>query len=345
MKYINEASQLKIQEKSIPLGALALLPRIFLDHGVEPWDFFRQFGIEEADFKHNLKPLPLQLHGRILQLAREVLQCDHLGLLLGKKASLANTGPLRFLVLNAATLRDALESLFHYGRLWYKGLFLSLKEEQGYAGIQMRIDGDAPDKEQLQTAYLVATVSIMEMVLGKSWHPTLVRISYPKPKSAHLYEKLFGCPVWFGQSQHELLFPQKELDQQRLGHDNQLDDFLRHHLTELRDHKKIDLQIQVSQIIEDLLPSGECSIERVAEYFSVHRFTLYRYLNQQETNFEALVEMTRKNKAGQLLENSDLPILEIAQLLGYEAQGNFSRAFKRWYGVSPSVWRKQTAIF
>lgn len=331
----------KMQEKSIPLGALAVLPTILEEHGIEPWAFFRQFDIEQSDFKQNLKPLPLQVHGKVLQLAREMLQCDHLGLLMGKKASLANTGPLRFLVLNAATLRDALQSLFHYGQLWYKGLFLSLKEEQGYAGIQMRIEGDAPDKEQLQTAYLVATVSIMEMVLGKSWHPTLVRISYPKPKSAHLYEKLFGCPVWFGQSQHELLFPQKELDQQRSGHDNQLDDFLRTHLTALHDHKKNDLQIQVCQMIEELLPHGDCSIDRVSEYFSVHRFTLYRYLSQQNTSFEMLLEQTRKNKAKQLLENSGMSILEIAQLLGYEAQGNFSRAFKRWYGISPRAWRKQ----
>lgn len=331
----------KMQEKSIPLGALAVLPTILEEHGIEPWAFFRQFDIEQSDFKQNLKPLPLQVHGKVLQLAREKLQCDHLGLLMGKKASLANTGPLRFLVLNAATLRDALQSLFHYGQLWYKGLFLSLKEEQGYAGIQMRIEGDAPDKEQLQTAYLVATVSIMEMVLGKSWHPTLVRISYPKPKSAHLYEKLFGCPVWFGQSQHELLFPQKELDQQRSGHDNQLDDFLRTHLTALHDHKKNDLQIQVCQMIEELLPHGDCSIDRVSEYFSVHRFTLYRYLSQQNTSFEILLEQTRKNKAKQLLENSEMSILEIAQLLGYEAQGNFSRAFKRWYGISPRAWRKQ----
>lgn len=331
----------KMQEKSIPLGALAVLPTILEEHGIEPWAFFRQFDIEQSDFKQNLKPLPLQVHGKVLQLAREMLQCDDLGLLMGKKASLANTGPLRFLVLNAATLRDALQSLFHYGQLWYKGLFLSLKEEQGYAGIQMRIKGDAPDKEQLQTAYLVATVSIMEMVLGKSWHPTLVRISYPKPKSAHLYEKLFGCPVWFGQSQHELLFPQKELDQQRSGHDNQLDDFLRTHLTALHDHKKNDLQIQVCQMIEELLLHGDCSIDRVSEYFSVHRFTLYRYLSQQNTSFEILLEQTRKNKAKQLLENSEMSILEIAQLLGYEAQGNFSRAFKRWYGISPRAWRKQ----
>lgn len=331
----------KMQEKSIPLGALAVLPTILEEHGIEPWAFFRQFDIEQSDFKQNLKPLPLQVHGKVLQHAREMLQCDHLGLLMGKKASLANTGPLRFLVLNAATLRDALQSLFHYGQLWYKGLFLSLKEEQGYAGIQMRIEGDAPDKEQLQTAYLVATVSIMEMVLGKSWHPTLVRISYPKPKSAHLYEKLFGCPVWFGQSQHELLFPQKELDQQHSGHDNQLDDFLRTHLTALHDHKKNDLQIQVCQMIEELLPHGDCSIDRVSEYFSVHRFTLYRYLSQQNTSFEILLEQTRKNKAKQLLENSEMSILEIAQLLGYEAQGNFSRAFKRWYGISPRAWRKQ----
>lgn len=333
----------KVQEKSIPLGTLAYIPQVLEEQGKDPWNLLNEFGIKPDDFKNNLMPIPIQTHGAVHKAVKELLCCDHLGLLLGQKANLSNTGPLRFLVLNAATMRNAMESLFDYGRLWYRGLHVTLNEEQGYAGIRIGVDGDIPEKEQLQTAYLVATVSIIELVLGKSWRPTLVRISYPKPKSASLYEKFFKCPVWFGQSQHELLFPQSQLDQKRSEHDDQLDHFLRDHLAELHRDKNIDLQSRVSRIIEELLPYGLCRIDKVAEFFSMHRFTLYRYLNDQKTNFESLVDNIRKNRAGQLLENPQLSMLEIANLLGYDAQGNFTRAFKRWYGVSPRQWRKLSA--
>jgi AraC-like DNA-binding protein len=45
--------------------------------------------------------------------------------------------------------------------------------------------------------------------------------------------------------------------------------------------------------------------------------------------------------AGELLATTDASIAEIANQLGYEYQGDFTRAFYRWAGVSPSQFRRQ----
>ncbi len=336
MQYIDA----KIQEKSNPIGILALIANFLEEQGFDAQIVFDQFAIKLEDLKNNLMPVSLQTQGHIFKVVEALTGCDHLGLLIGKNAQLSNIGPLRFLVLNAATMRDAMASLFYYGSMWYRGQKLDLQEDQGYARICMQIEGEISGKEQYQTAYLVAMVSIIELVLGKSWRPTLVRISYPKPKSAHLYEKFFGCPVWFGQTQHEILFPQEQLDQKRTGHDHQLDHFLRQHLSELRTNNRVDIITQVCKIIEELLPHRLCNIERVAEYFSIHRFTLYRYLNQYGTTFESLLEKTRKEIAVKLLKNKQLMIIEVANQLGYDDQANFTRAFKRWYNITPARWRR-----
>lgn len=329
-----------LQEQSNPIGILNLIANYLEEHGFDARTVFEPFGIKREDLENNLLPISLQTQGRIFQAAEELTGCGHLGLLIGKKAQFSNIGPLRFLVLNAASMRDAMQSLFNYGSMWYRGQKLDLQEDQGYARICMRIDGDIPGKEQYQTAYLVAMVSIIELILGKSWRPSLVRISYPKPKCAHLYDKAFGCPVWFGQSQHEILFPEEQLDQKREGHDHQLDQFLRHHLSELQSHDHADMIGQICKIIEDLLPHRSCNVERVAEYFSIHRFTLYRYLNKHQTNFESLLETTRKKIAVKLLKNKKLMIIEVANQVGYDDQANFTRAFKRWYGITPGRWRR-----
>ncbi|WP_353144031.1 AraC family transcriptional regulator [Acinetobacter pragensis] len=329
-----------LQEISNPIGILNLIANYLQEHGVDAQTVFNQFSIQVEDLKNNLLPISLQTQGRIFQAAQELTGCDHLGLLIGGKAQFANIGPLRFLVLNAATMRDAMQNLFNYGSMWYRGQKLDLQEDQGYARICMHIDGDIPGKEQYQTAYLVAMVSIIELILGKSWRPSLVRISYPKPKCALLYEKVFGCPVWFGQSQHEILFPEELLDQKRAGHDQQLDQFLHQHLSELKSHDHADMISQICKIIEELLPHRNCNVERVAEYFSMHRFTLYRHLNRHQTNFESLLEATRKKIAVKLLKNKKLMIIEVANQVGYDDQANFTRAFKRWYGITPGRWRR-----
>lgn len=328
------------QPQSNPIGILNLIANYLEEHSFDARTVFEHFGIQREDLKNNLLPISLQTQGSIFQAAEALTGCDHLGLVIGKKAQFSNIGPLRFLVLNAATMRDAMQSLFQYGSMWYRGQNLDLKEDDGYARICMHIDGGIPGKEQYQTAYLVAMVSIIELILGKAWRPALVRISYPKPKCAHLYEKAFGCPVWFSQSQHEILFPQEQLDQKRAGHDRQLDQFLRQHLSELQSHDRVDLIGQICKIIEELLPHRSCNVERVAEYFSIHRFTLYRYLNKHQTSFDALLEATRKKIAAELLKNKNLMIIDVANQVGYDDQANFTRAFKRWYGITPGRWRR-----
>lgn len=330
----------RVEEKSFPLGALISLSAVLEERGIDPWPLLAGYGIDRASFSQPLTPLPIVDHGRILEAAAVLSGCDHLGLLLGQRANLENAGPLRFLVLNAPTVRDATESLIRFCGLWYRGLHVHLTEEQGYAGIRLSIDAKLPGCDQLLTAYLTATVSILEMILGHAWRPALVRIAYRKPKSAALYERHFRCPVWFGQAQHEVLFPQVLLDKPRSGHDRQLDSFLRQHLSELQAQEQLELAAQVRQVIEGLLQRGDCSAERVAEFFAVHRFTLYRYLSEEQTSFETLLEETRRELAIKYLADATLPVAEVASRLGYETQGNFTRAFKRWYGQSPRDWRK-----
>jgi len=41
------------------------------------------------------------------------------------------------------------------------------------------------------------------------------------------------------------------------------------------------------------------------------------------------------------LQNSDISIIQLADYLGYGDNTAFTRAFKRWFGDSPSRWRKK----
>jgi AraC-like DNA-binding protein len=47
----------------------------------------------------------------------------------------------------------------------------------------------------------------------------------------------------------------------------------------------------------------------------------------------------RMDRAKELLRASNLSIKEIAQELGYTQQHEFTRAFGRFAGMSPSVWK------
>jgi AraC-like DNA-binding protein len=72
--------------------------------------------------------------------------------------------------------------------------------------------------------------------------------------------------------------------------------------------------------------------------------TFQRWLATSNLTYSRLVEQVRFEKAMLLLAEPRLPLLEIAFELGYTELANFSRAFRRWTGVSPLRFRRQRAL-
>jgi AraC family transcriptional regulator of arabinose operon len=50
----------------------------------------------------------------------------------------------------------------------------------------------------------------------------------------------------------------------------------------------------------------------------------------------------RMNQASILLKNTSLPVSEIADKVGYDDALNFSKAFKKIYGINPTNFRSTT---
>jgi AraC-like DNA-binding protein len=84
---------------------------------------------------------------------------------------------------------------------------------------------------------------------------------------------------------------------------------------------------------------GTSSAENVALLFGMHERTLRKRLTAEGTRLQQLVSQTRFELAKQLLENTQLPLSEIASALHYADAAVFSRAFRGWSKTSPREWR------
>ena len=81
------------------------------------------------------------------------------------------------------------------------------------------------------------------------------------------------------------------------------------------------------------------SLTELAGELHVDRRTLQRWLAREGVSFRALLEESRRARAAELLTVTRRPVGEIAELLGYAESAAFTRAFKRWYGVTPTGYR------
>ncbi|WP_083241389.1 helix-turn-helix transcriptional regulator [Methyloceanibacter stevinii] len=89
------------------------------------------------------------------------------------------------------------------------------------------------------------------------------------------------------------------------------------------------------------LKEGRVSIHGTAARLGVSPRTLQRRLQSNGLNYRNLVELVRRKYAFLLLRRTSLTITEIAMELGYSEHANFARAFRRWTGHSPKLYRQQ----
>jgi AraC-like DNA-binding protein len=92
-----------------------------------------------------------------------------------------------------------------------------------------------------------------------------------------------------------------------------------------------------------LLPSGEVSLESVANALNISARTLTRKLNDEGESFKNLLAKTRRDLSEKYIMDKSLTLTEISFLLGFSEASSFSRAYKSWTGRSPSLHR--SAIF
>ena len=91
--------------------------------------------------------------------------------------------------------------------------------------------------------------------------------------------------------------------------------------------------------IRDLLPNGYPTLEAVATTVGTSRRTLQRRLGQADSSYSELVDDVRLELARRLLGDRTTEITQIAGRIGFANPSGFSRAFRRWTGMSPRAYR------
>jgi AraC-like DNA-binding protein len=100
-----------------------------------------------------------------------------------------------------------------------------------------------------------------------------------------------------------------------------------------------DLLARARQAISATLHLAEPSLEYLANTLQLPEWVIQRKLREQGVTFTQLLDQIRQDLALRHLRRQDLSVSELAPLLGYSETSAFSRAFRRWFGVSPRQWR------
>lgn len=185
-------------------------------------------------------------------------------------------------------------------------------------------------------------IMMMRHYLGKDWLPDWVEINYPRDPDAALMEDWLQVPVHFGGRGSGIAFGADVLS---LSRDRCVP--LGCRVLTLRD-VAADIALKdapeparaLSAAIALRLLDGRCDIDSAAQLVGLSVQGLQRRLRNKGFNYREILDSVRHERAVALLTETDLPVLEVALGLGYEDHSNFTRAFSRWTGMSPSAFRR-----
>lgn len=97
--------------------------------------------------------------------------------------------------------------------------------------------------------------------------------------------------------------------------------------------------VDLRRVLRTELLRDSCSVTTIARLFSMHRRTLHRHLRTEGLAFRQVANEVRFGIACDLLANTDMALSQIAAILKYSELSAFTRAFRRWSGQTPSMWR------
>lgn len=274
--------------------------------------------------------------------AAERLQDPLLGLHLGQALQPAHLGALGYVLTACDNLGAAMMRIQRYHRLVHDINPIEHVFIDGQLELRWGVSRGKPGA-LFDEAGVASIVQFGRSLCGQALALTAVDFVNPAPTDAAPYTRYFGCPVRFDQPATRLVMPVGSLAIPL----RQPDPTLRRLMEELVDSAMAqlpeagDLADVTQRVIGHLAPHGIPELDQVARELRLSPRALYRRLAAQGLMFRDLREAALRRVAELHLNDPRLTLAEVGMLVGYSEQSAFSRAFKRWAGVTPLRWRQQ----
>jgi AraC-type DNA-binding domain-containing proteins len=169
------------------------------------------------------------------------------------------------------------------------------------------------------------------------------------PKSVTMRHKIsepacnefLGIEISFG-TKNIISFSKQDMEKPFISQNDAMWDYFEPELKRRLSEMDVDdtFSARVRSALIELLPSGQSSVDDVAEKLGCSKRTLQRRLNDEDTTFQKQLNHTRELLAKHYIKNTDMTSDDIAYLLGYQDLNSFLRAFSLWTGTTISEYKK-----
>lgn len=323
--------------------AIERMPELLDRMNVRFEDLLRRSGLPQVPLDHDTRFLPLYDVLTVVDRAARATGTEHFALLIAGFDALGDYG--RY-IKAAPTLLEAIRRAGRYISWHTLGARLSLTPEG--ASCVWRYDLVSAIRQNRQHAYLFALVlmrDVVRLAAGPQWFPQELRLEQSRSATySKALERAFGQRIRWAAGENALVLGRSLLalplsrvwegtavptaaDSARLASSS----------------PSPDLVGSLRQLIRSYLPAGYPSASLLAHASGLPLRSFQRALALCGLSFSDLVEQVRFQLAIEMMRDPRLRLIDISLELGYSDAANFTRAFKRWTGQTPRVYRQPHA--
>lgn len=243
----------------------------------------------------------------------------------------------------APTVRESVASFIDYIPVVHSPqAMIELVEGPETAEIRWRVGSELGCNEQANYKAALLNLKLLRAVAGSGFRPTAIHLTVkPGARQVTELEQQFGCRFRAVRDGNAIAFPQAVLDRPVATANRLVYQLLGGYLEQVKEASRGSIEERVEDYVRGSLAGGDCSIERCALKLGLSVRTLQARLGEAGLKFTDILEQQRSELARHYLEQLHLGLDQVAELLGYAEQSSFGRAFKRWTGLTPKLYRQR----
>jgi AraC-like DNA-binding protein len=286
--------------------------------------------------------IPFNAHVKLFENAASALREPCFGFRLGSAVDLTEAGLLAYVTLNSPDLGAALRNLCRYLALLTEGAVCEMRRDGGEVRLLFSfVDPDVEMARQLPEFAATLVVRICATITGHRARP--LRVELRHDAACPMLARHLGIPVVVYQPRFALVLDAALLPLPVVNADARLLGLLRRYADDLLAGRadRDDLVARAERWVFDNLHTGQVGATHLARGLGMSDRTLARRLAEHGLTPARLVEELRQQLADKYLAQRAFPLGRITYLLGYSDLSAFTRAFRRWTGLTPSEWRSE----
>ncbi len=322
---------------------LGVLWRTLESYGIDPHDvipskFFQLGRNGRQSDRIRFKDFD-EIHARVAA----VVQDPAMGIRAGQNLHPSHLGALGYAWLASPSLRTALKRGQRLSRMAAEPVQTCIHEDRRVIRVSHRMTVQPTRPRLFGEGQIACVLTMCRVNFGDSLEPVEVTLKRQRPADLTPWHEFFGPNVRFGQPINSIAFSAEDADRELSSANAEMaelhEDLVRRYLMKLNSES---ISNRTRLAIMEQLPSGPPSEAVVAHSLDVSQSTLKRKLRKDGKTYRSLLTDVRQDLAERYLQNPDFSVTEIAFLLGYRDTSAFSRAFKSWFGQSPTRVRESS---